>query len=236
MRTYDPIITIGSLFKRAAFICFSIMIAFASFVSAQEADKEEIKHNLINAALSNNSIGQYQESIMQLSRAIAIDPKDAASYAYRGSSYVLSGNYEKAVMDYTMAIDLDSSFADAYYNRGLIYDMQKSEHTKAIRDFTKTIEIDPGYLDAYFSRAAAYAKIEKYDEAIADYTKVILLNPRYGDAFYGRAVSYYHKKEYDKAWDDVKKAEELGAEVFPAFLKNLSKASGKTVQGKGNTP
>jgi hypothetical protein len=42
-----------------------------------------------------------------------------------------------------------------------------------------------------------------------------------------RAIAYFYKHEYDKAWDDVSKAQDLGSQIDPEFLKDLREASGR---------
>ena len=108
-----------------------------------------------------------------------------------------------------------------YYNRGLAR-FEKGETDGAISDFTKAIKKRPRYGMAYYYRAMAYSRKEEYDQAIADYTKAIEIDPqRFAVAYAERALIYYVKKEYDKAWEDVHKAQNLGQEVRPGFLKAL---------------
>ena len=44
-------------------------------------------------------------------------------------------------------------------------------------------------------------------------------------AYSKRALAYYLLEKYDQAWEDVRKAQDLGLEVSPEFLQNLSKVS-----------
>jgi len=114
-----------------------------------------------------------------------------------------------------------------YYNRGIAR-FEKGETDGAISDFTKAIKKRPRYGMAYYYRAMAYSRKKEYDQAIADYTKAIEIDPqRFAVAYAERALIYYVKKEYDKAWEDVHKAESLGVEVRPQFLKTLRKDSGR---------
>ncbi len=74
----------------------------------------------------------------------------------------------------------------------------------------------------------ANSRKKEYDQAIADYTKAIEIDTqRFAVAYAERSLIYYVKKEYDKAWEDVHKAESLGQEVRPGFLKALRKDSGR---------
>ena len=66
-----------------------------------------------------------------------------------------------------------------------------------------------------------------HDRAIADYTKAVQIDSMFAEAHIGRATAYYNKGEYDKAWGDVRRAQRLGLQVPPEFLKALRETSGK---------
>ena len=66
---------------------------------------------------------------------------------------------------------------------------------------------------------------ERYDRAISEFDRVLERNPRDARAYYERGLVYYNKGEYDKAWQDVHKAQSLGYQVPPEFLKLLSEVS-----------
>ena len=117
--------------------------------------------------------------------------------------------------------------SEDYYNRGVAR-LEKGETDRAISDFTKAIKMNPRFGMAYYYRAMAYSRKKEYDQVIADYTRAIEIDPqRFAVAYAERALIYYVKKEYDKAWEDVHKAESLGQEVRPEFLKTLRKDSGR---------
>ena len=46
------------------------------------------------------------------------------------------------------------------------------------------------------------------------------------EAYSNRGLAYFYIKEYDKAWNDIKKAQALGVQILPEFLKMLREASG----------
>jgi tetratricopeptide (TPR) repeat protein len=79
----------------------------------------------------------------------------------------------------------------------------------------------------HYNRGVAHHDKGEYDLAISDYTKAIEINPKHAFAYNNRAVAYYFKGEYDKAQEDVHKAQSLGDQVHPGFLKALREASGR---------
>jgi len=139
----------------------------------------------------------------------------------------MKGQYDKAIADYTKAIELNPRDAKAYNNRGNAYG-NKGQYDQAIADYTKAIELNPRDATTYYNRGMSYGKDKgQHDQAIADYTKAIELNPRFAAAYNNRGIAYYNKGEYDKAWEDVYKAQSLGSQVHPGFLKALREDSGR---------
>jgi lipoprotein NlpI len=63
--------------------------------------------------------------------------------------------------------------------------------------------------------------------ALSDFNKAIEIFPGYAWAYLNRGIAYYHMEEYDEAWEDVHKAQNLGYQVPPEFLKALREASGR---------
>jgi len=116
--------------------------------------------------------------------------------------------------------------SEDYYNRGDAH-FKKGETDLAISDFTKAIEMNPRFANAYYYRGLAYLRKREYDQVISDYTEAIEINPGLAVAYAERAFTYYLKREYDRAWEDVHKADSLGQQIQPGFLKVLRKDSGR---------
>jgi S1-C subfamily serine protease len=152
--------------------------------------------------------GELDQAIVELTAAIALDPKNASAYYNRGIAYRKKGELDKAISDYNKAIELDPKYAWAYNNRGNAY-VDKDELDKAISDYNKAIELDPKYPKAYNNRGVAYLKKGELDKAISDYNKAIELDPKYALAYNNRNNAYAKKGEPDKAITDFKKAIEL---------------------------
>jgi tetratricopeptide (TPR) repeat protein len=161
-----------------------------------------------------------------LSATEEIKETDAVAYYNRGRVYYIQGYYDKAFSEYTKAIEIRPDYANAYNDRGLVY-CYKGQYDKAISEYTLAIEIKPDYANAYNNRGFAFYLKGQYDKAITDCTRAIEINPKYAEPYYNRANANFYKKEYGKSWDDVHKAEGLGWQVLPEFLKALREASGR---------
>jgi tetratricopeptide (TPR) repeat protein len=158
-----------------------------------------------------------------LSFALAF-AETAEEHLNRGNA---SNDPDEAIAEYTRAIELNPNYVEAYNERGFAYECDKRTYGQAIADFTKAIQLDPNYTSAYINRSAVYDSIGEYDKAIADFTKVIEIEPDYPRRYSNMALFYFHKGDYDKAWENVHKSESSGDQVYPSFLEQLKKASGR---------
>ena len=161
--------------------------------------------------------GRQQDAVDEYSKAIEIDPENAAAYNNRGKAYRDLGHPEEAIKDYNKAIELDPNNAVAYNNRGNAYrDLGHPE--EAIKDHDKAIELDPNYAYAYNNRGNAYSDLGHPEEAIKDYDKAIELDPNYAAAYNNRGVAYKDFKKYAKAIEDYTRAIQLNPEYKKAYL------------------
>ena len=164
-----------------------------------------------------NISGKREHSIIEYGRQVLLN------LHHRGAA-----GADEAISDCSKALEINPQYAQACYNRAISY-QKKDQYDLAISDFTRALESNPNDSPVYSSRAAAYGAKGEYDRAISDYTKVIELNPMSAKAYGKRAFAYYLTGKYDEAWEDVYKAQNLGLQVSPEFLKDLREASSPTV-------
>ena len=191
--------------------------------------------------------GKFKEAKGEFEKALKIDPlygaakralkviedvtdqkikSNTAIHLFKGAAYAFKGQLNEAITEFSKTIEISPRFAYAYLGRGTAY-AYKYQFDQAISDYSKAIEMNPRDADAYFLRGFAYFKKGQYDQAISDFNKAIELKPKFAEVYNNRAVAYFFKREYDKAWDDVYKAQNLGFQIHPRFLKDLREASGR---------
>lgn len=186
--------------------------------------------------------------ILLLSIGLCYAQGVAGQSTAKGVDYAARGKFNEAKDEFEKALKIDPLFGPATralkviedvadqklesqtainYFRGIAHAI-RGQHNQAIPYYNKAIEINPTFANAYFSRGVAYVQGRgQNDQAISDYNKAIDINPRFAKAILSRGVAYYSKGEYDKAWEDVHKAQSLGYQVHPGFLKALREASGR---------
>jgi tetratricopeptide (TPR) repeat protein len=167
-------------------------------------------------AIAHKNLKQYEKSVQDYSRAIALDPKEARSWNGRGVTYNDLHQYEKALADFNKAIELVPRFQNAWYNRGKTYNDLR-QYDKALADLNKAIELDPRKVSAWNSRGVAYGRLRQYNKALADLNKAIELDPKLAAAWNNRGATYRFLHQHDKALADLNKAIELDPRMAAAW-------------------
>jgi tetratricopeptide (TPR) repeat protein len=142
--------------------------------------------------------GQYEEAIINFTKAIKLAPDDAKGLIGRAIANAWAGNYQQAEDDFSTAIDLSSGnytliTDDAYVAWGIALTAQHGSYSKldeAENLFNSAISLSPNNTDAYTGRAFMHLKaanLEGIDyessgyfhlkEAVSDFEKAILLDP-----------------------------------------------------------
>lgn len=152
---------------------------------------------------------EFMESLLNVNKAIEIDPNFAPAYYLRGN---LKDNFDDrhgAMKDYNVAIEKNSKFADAFFARGNVK-MKLQDYYGAIADYTSAITINENYIEAYFNRGKAKQFLQAYEDAINDCTKIIQINPKNVDAYYMRGILRINFGDMKNGCLDLSKAGELG--------------------------
>jgi tetratricopeptide (TPR) repeat protein len=163
-----------------------------------------------------NDLGNYNQAIEDLNRAIEINPGYADPYLTRGNAYNSLGNYRQAIEDYGRAIKIKPSYADGYLSRGNAY-KSLGNYRQAIEDYGRAIEIKPDYEIAYNNRGAAYNDLGNYRQAIEDLNRAIEIKPDYVEGYLNRGNAYNGLGNYRQAIEDYGRAIEIIPDYANAY-------------------
>ena len=128
------------------------------------------------SGLRNLGDGDYQRAIVDFSKALELDPGNAAAYNNRGLAYVHQSDYARAIADFNAALDLDPELFECLVNRGLAHDEQ-SDYSLAVADFDNALRLRPGFAPAYYSRSLTYSHMGDYEKAAGDFDRATQLLP-----------------------------------------------------------
>jgi tetratricopeptide (TPR) repeat protein len=152
---------------------------------------------------------EYVEALVNLNKAIELDPNQSAAYYLRGN---IKDNFEDrhgAMKDYNLAIEKNPKFADAFFARGNVK-MSLQDYYGAVDDYTAAITINENYVEAYFSRGKAKQFLQAYQDAINDCSKIIQINPKSTAAYSMRGILRIEFGDLKNGCLDLSKAGEMG--------------------------
>lgn len=152
---------------------------------------------------------EFMESLLNLNKAIEIDPNYAAAYFLRGNIKDHFDDRHGAMKDYNLAIERNPKFADAFFARGNVK-MKLQDYYGAIHDYTSAVTINENFIEAYFNRGKAKQFLQAYEDAINDCSKIIQINPRNYDAYFMRGILRIDFGDVKNGCLDLSKAGELG--------------------------
>jgi tetratricopeptide (TPR) repeat protein len=97
---------------------------------------------LYNFGLCLGDLERYQEAVVYFDRAIAVDPRYEAAWAYKGDSLNALGRHPEAIQCFEKAIEINPDYAKPYYFKAyaLVNSKRKGE---ARLWFQRYLEIAP---------------------------------------------------------------------------------------------
>ena len=147
-------------------------------------------------------------SVVQFSKAIALNPKLVTARFWRGSCKLLMGDARGAVEDLTAAIALNPKKVESYMYRGSAY-AKLGNTTNALADLDKAVSLSPQSDVVYGNRCALKSQLRDYTGAITDCNRAIQLNPKNGFYYSSRGSAYYQLNRYQEALSDQNTAIKL---------------------------
>ncbi len=164
-----------------------------------------IAYNNRGAAYFANK--QYDESIKDITMAIAISPNYDQANANLCRIHATTGREDKALPFCIKAIQINPRLDDIYNLLGiLIYDKDKNA---AILLYKKSIEARPRNEHAYHNLCKTYLSIKDYEKAEESCQKAIEIDPDLADAYNNLGNVYMATNRHKEALISYKKALEL---------------------------
>jgi tetratricopeptide (TPR) repeat protein len=152
---------------------------------------------------------EYMEALLNLNKAIEVDPNFAAAFYVRGNIKEAFEDHHGAMKDYNTAIEKNPKFPDAFFVRGNVK-MKLQDYYGAIDDYSAAIVLNENYIEAYFNRGKAKQFLQAYEDAINDCSKIIQINPKNIDAYYMRGILRINFGDMKNGCLDLSKAGEMG--------------------------
>ncbi|MEW5961636.1 MAG: tetratricopeptide repeat protein, partial [Chloroflexota bacterium] len=166
--------------------------------------------------LAHVSTRNYEQAIIDYTKAIQLDPNYAEAYNNRSTAHLVMENYGQAVVDCSRAIDLAPDFVAAYVNRGIAYTGLR-QYKLGLADYAQALKLDADNLYAFYNRGNTYLWMSQYKEAITNYSQAVAVNPEFVAAYANRGVAHTEINQYDLALADFSQAIDLNPDYVYAY-------------------
>ncbi len=170
-----------------------------------------------NRGIFYTNLGQWDNAIADLTRAIFINPEYPVSYANRGIIYANLGQQEKAIADFSSAIAIDPNYTLVFHNRGVAYG-NTGQYMKAKSDFLRAIKLDAKYVSAYSNLSFIYCEQNQLDSAMQICVIGLKKNPESALLHSSLGRCYLIKGDIDNAVVQYKKCLETNDRNLDALL------------------
>jgi tetratricopeptide (TPR) repeat protein len=143
-----------------------------------------------------------EEGLVDLGRALQIDPNDAQTLLFRGAAYARIGQPNKALADLDRAYSLGERSGLLFSTRAEMR-MKGRKFAGVVDDCSRALEMDPKDAGMFILRGEAKSELRQYELAIEDFNDAIKLNSRIFEAYTLRAAAYRWLGKIDEAYADV---------------------------------
>lgn len=137
-------------------------LAIASYMEAEKRDsiagKKDVKITgeiVVNKGVAYAVIGDFEKAEVEISRGIAINPKNENGYLNRSLLYLNKNKFDLAIKDYDEYIKLDAFNADVFYERAVSKNAL-GKYAEALPDLNKAISLRNTQPLFFVERAKCY--------------------------------------------------------------------------------
>jgi Tfp pilus assembly protein PilF len=186
----------------------------AAVIRLEESLKEFPSSSRLWFALgfANFRLDKNEEAERALRKAVELDPKFAAAFAYLGLIRARIGEYGEAISRYESALKADGKLAVVHH---LIADAMLKQMNADARvietHLRQSVELDPTFMPARLSLGKLFMRSQRWAEAAAEFEQVIKLDPNVPDGYYQLGLAYGRLKRTAEAQSTMANFKRLNA-------------------------
>ncbi len=176
--------------------------AYADFEKALVFKPKDVR-SLVSMGRVCNKLGKYEEALIYLNRAKAIEKLNKELYPEKVIALTGLERYDQALKASDTALKIKETAANLYY-RGNVF-VKLNNDVMAQKEFERAISKDKNYFDARLALADLFVRSNKQKEAINQINEILNTDPRNAQAYIVRSKIYKANLDYPNAINDVSK-------------------------------
>ena len=143
-------------------------------ITSTSTDEEKawnhLKKALDLAKIDQDTLGEYAAALVELDKAIALNPTFVKAYHYKAIILDYNQQYQEAMEHIEQALKLDSTHIPSYFVKAA-FCSHKLNYPFALQALTKIIEIDSVNIKAYESRGLIKLEMNNKKGGCKDFKK-----------------------------------------------------------------
>jgi len=176
-------------------------------------------------------LGQLNDALDALNRALQIDPSFHAAWYEKGNVLFALKRPVDALAAYDRTIQLKPDLYGVWRDRGVLL-VGMNHFSAALGSFDKATELKPDDYVLWYMRGNLLNKnFQDYRRAIASYDRALSINPGFADAWMGKGKALYDTGNYNAALTAYDKALQLNPNLAVAWI-----LQGQTLGAMGRRP
>jgi lipoprotein NlpI len=122
-------------------------------------------------------MGHSDAALIDLNRALALDPDNSWVLTFRSKVYRDIGKYDLALTDCKHALEIQPNYALPLAQRGETY-RQMGRFEDALADLTRAIELEPNDSWTIARRGETYRQTKRFKESLQDFNQALVYDPK----------------------------------------------------------
>jgi len=206
VNNYNPMLTITNKTNEGSLKTFENFILFFN----EKIAISENSHNFLNRGIFHLLTGNYNQSLSDLNRSIALDGKEALAYFSRGNCRFKMIEHIESLPDFSDQLTVALENTRLSQPAGPVMSKMISDYDLILDDYNKTLELKPEFFFGYYNKAFINLRLKEYKQALADLSRAIELEPEFAEAYYNRGLTKIFLDDIEGGALDLSKAGELG--------------------------
>lgn len=143
-------------------------------------------------------LGQYEDALASINRAVGMAPNDAEAHNHRGVILWYLERYEDALAANQTALDLAPDNVWAWLNRGIILRSLR-RYEDALAAYDQGLKLAPYDGDLWANRSVVLWNLQRYNEALESADQALGRNAESAQAWFNRAIALTSLEQWPAA-------------------------------------
>jgi len=168
-----------------------------------------------NLGNSYIDVGNIEQALVALERAVEINPSLAECRTNLGNVYLRKDRVEDAIYQYRAALQINPADAKTHNNLGNAY-TKVGRLDDAISEYSESLELDPNFTEVYTNLSVVYCEKKMFATAESVLKEAIALEPRNGGFYINLGNVYNQMDQCEKAILQYNRALKLASDTAEA--------------------